>query len=756
MLLKLKYRFVGFLLLSLIFILLLFSMIFNFVLCGYLEDYYKQLTRAQLRRAAFSTQSFLDTLYVIINGAASNLALETISEFAISENKGKDFSESELVDLRKNSKFVIDSVKVNKKYRQYLYNFMINLKNDTLFEEFAFFDFEGRIIVSTRHENNMDFGHSEANTNYFKKAIEDYKQKQLKFIGWYSNLSEGISAEVAIRSRQSEKKAFAIIVPVYSPEDKLVCGYLAGYLLNDVLADSFDRFRFGFYKRGNFIYIDPNNIAVNPFEEYNEIGRVSSKFLNVLKDVFSKPPLLSNTPTEVAVYTIDRIFFTEMGEECYYTLLPITSKLGEKSGILIARLPYKDIYGVISSLRFQYILYSVLGVIALSMVLLARIDRVISFRLNAIRVLVQDMAKGNLAKDYALEGLDDSDYFSDELSMLSLQVVKMKKAISVAIASVLRNISYVNKASLEVASSSQNLSSSALQQASALEEMAANVEQIASGVNMSANNSYETEQIALKTNESSQVGGKAVEESVIAMQDIVEKVSVIEEIARKTNLLALNAAIEAARAGDEGKGFAVVASEIRKLADLSKISALEIGELVEDNSKIATEAGVIFKEMLPEIEETANLVKKISEGSSKQSDQIAQFKMALDQVGEVVQSSASSSEQLSSMSDKMLEKSKELRKSVLFFKIKDSKIENLEDDDNYDFRLMDCPENSFKDENQNFKSNGISILNNTGHNSHLSIEDETPVRTINKRVDPKKAIDIADKDLNFDDDFSEF
>ncbi len=752
MLLKLKYRFVGFLLLFLIFILLLFSTIFNFVLCGYLEDYYKQLTRAQVRRAAFSLQSFLDTLHVIINGAASNLALETISEFAMSENRGKDFSESELIDLRKNPKFVIDSVKVSKKYRQYLYNFMANLKNDTLFEEFAFFDFEGRIIVSTRHENNMDFGHSEANTNYFKKAVEDYRQNQLKFIGWYSNLSEGISAEVAIRSKQSEKKAFAIIVPVYSPEDKLVCGYLAGYLLNDIVADSFDRFRFGFYKRGNFIYVDPNNIAVNPFEEYNETSRVSSKFLNVLKDVFSKPPFPSNIASEVSVYTIDRILLSEMGEDCYYAMLPISSKLGEKSGVLIARLPYKDIYGVISSLRFQYILYSVLGIIALSIVLSIRIDRIISFRLNAIRVLVQDMVKGNLDKDYAL----DDENTLDELGMLSLQVVKMKKAISVAISSVLRNISYVNKASLEVASSSQNLSSSALQQASALEEMSANVEQIASGVNMSANNSYETEQIALKTNENSQIGGRAVEESVIAMQDIVEKVSVIEEIARKTNLLALNAAIEAARAGDEGKGFAVVASEIRKLADLSKISALEIGELVEDNSKVATEAGVIFKEMLPEIEETANLVKKISEGSSKQSDQIAQFKMALDQVGEVVQSSASSSEQLSSMSDKMLEKSKELRKSVLFFKIKDSKIENPENDD-YDFRLIDCPENSFKDENQNLKSNGISTSNANGHNNYsLDIESESSVRTINKRVDPKKAIDIADKDLNFDDDFSEF
>lgn len=113
-----------------------------------------------------------------------------------------------------------------------------------------------------------------------------------------------------------------------------------------------------------------------------------------------------------------------MGEDCYYAMLPISSKLGEKSGVLIARLPYKDIYGVISSLRFQYILYSVLGIIALSIVLSIRIDRIISFRLNAIRVLVQDMVKGNLDKDYAL---DDDENTLDELGMLSLQVVKMKK-----------------------------------------------------------------------------------------------------------------------------------------------------------------------------------------------------------------------------------------------------------------------------------------------------------------------------------------
>ncbi len=75
-------------------------------------------------------------------------------------------------------------------------------------------------------------------------------------------------------------------------------------------------------------------------------------------------------------------------------------------------------------------------------------------------------------------------------------------------------------------------------------------------------------------------------------RDISGIVLAITKVADQTNLLSVNAAIEAEKAGENGRGFLVVAREIRRLADQTAGSTLDIERTVTQ-MRSAVSAGVM-------------------------------------------------------------------------------------------------------------------------------------------------------------------
>lgn len=107
-----------------------------------------------------------------------------------------------------------------------------------------------------------------------------------------------------------------------------------------------------------------------------------------------------------------------------------------------------------------------------------------------------------------------------------------------------------------------------------------------------------------RVEENSRMVGEQMKNLEMMTNQIKDIVGIVKGIADQTNLLSLNASIEAARAGEHGKGFAVVASEVRKLAEGTRDSVMNISELVNKINEYVASSSSSLEQAQTLVEET--------------------------------------------------------------------------------------------------------------------------------------------------------
>lgn len=245
------------------------------------------------------------------------------------------------------------------------------------------------------------------------------------------------------------------------------------------------------------------------------------------------------------------------------------------------------------SLVWTLIISATLGLPLLSWVIVRNITRRLA-QLNT--AMAQTAQYGDLTQQVALVG-------GDEISGLSQSFNTMVGALREMVDKVALSGSRISTSTIEIAAVSKQQQATSAEIAATTTQIEATSKQIAFTSEQLSKTMHDVQGVAGETATLAGDGQTSLDRMRDTMQGITEAcvgissklevlnqrasrigdvVTTIAKVADQTNLLSLNAAIEAEKAGEFGHGFAVVAREIRRLADQTAASTVDIEKMVKE------------------------------------------------------------------------------------------------------------------------------------------------------------------------------
>ncbi|WP_321403096.1 methyl-accepting chemotaxis protein [Maridesulfovibrio sp.] len=256
----------------------------------------------------------------------------------------------------------------------------------------------------------------------------------------------------------------------------------------------------------------------------------------------------------------------------------------------------------------------------------------------------------------------------DEVDYLVKSIHTMLQTLNSLVSQVQKSGDQVTGSALKLGTAINQLEAAVENQAAATQELGSSSREISATSQELARTMNESTSVAVSTGDLATQGVRDLSEmgrAMDAMRDasggIFSKLSVINskaanissvvtsisKISEQINLLSLNAAIEAEKAGEFGQGFSVVAREIRKLADQTAMSTLDIEKIVAEMLS-AVSAGVMeMDKFRKQVENGVNNVALLGDGISGVVNQVQTLTPRFESVNEGMQNQSEGAAQIS-------------------------------------------------------------------------------------------------------------